>query len=60
MDDAGTALAGVAADMGSCKAEVVADEIDEQRPAFHVAGNLLAVYRHRNGGHAVFSLFWAL
>ncbi|MGY3427515.1 hypothetical protein ACVWZW_008019 [Bradyrhizobium sp. F1.13.4] len=44
MDDAGAALAGVAADMGSGEVEVVAQQLNQQRAVLDVNGNSLAVH----------------
>ena len=44
MHDAGAALAGVAADMGAGQAEMFAQQLDEQRAAFHLDGLALAVH----------------
>ncbi len=38
MDDAGAALAGVAADMGAGQAQMLAQELDQQRAPLHLAG----------------------
>ena len=57
MDDAGAALAGVAADMGAGHAEMLAQELDQQRARLDLAGDGLAVDGHGDGnGHVVFSL----
>ncbi|MGY4282914.1 hypothetical protein ACVWXO_002134 [Bradyrhizobium sp. LM2.7] len=42
--DAGTALAGVAADMGPGEVEVIAQELDQQGAVLDVNGNSLAVH----------------
>ena len=44
MDDAGAALAGVAADMGSGEIEIFAQEMDEKRPVLDFGGDRLAVH----------------
>ena len=51
MDDAGAALARVAADMGAGQAQVLAQELHEQRARLDIAGDGLAVHRHADGGH---------
>ena len=51
MDDAGAALAGVAADMGAGEAQVLAQILDEQRTRLDVSADLLPVHRHGHGGH---------
>jgi hypothetical protein len=54
MDDAGPALAGIAADMGASQAELVAQELDEQRAAFDLAAHGLSVHFHGNCWHFEF------
>src|ERR1700733_9397269 len=51
MDNAGTALAGIAADMGACQPEMIAKELNEQGAALDIAGGRLAVHCHGNSGH---------
>ena len=46
MDRARAALAGVAANMGAGEPQIVADEIDQQRAAFDLAGHGFAVHLH--------------
>ena len=48
MDRAGTALAGVAADMSAGQAQFLAQERDEKRAPLDLAGHGLAIDRHRN------------
>ena len=52
MDDAGAALARVAADMGAGEAQGLAQELHEQRARLDVAGDGFAVHRHADGGHS--------
>src|SRR5579862_4946987 len=56
MDDASTALAGVAADMGAGQTEMLAQELHQQGPCLDLAGFCLAVHRDRYGGHSSLSL----
>ena len=49
MDDAGAALAGVAADMRAGEAEILAQELNQQRARLDVAGDRLAVHGHGHG-----------
>src|SRR6185437_13714095 len=56
MDDAGAALAGVAADMRSGQSEMLAKKLDQQSPRFDLAGLGLAIHRYRYGGHSSLSL----
>ena len=52
MDDAGAALAGVAADVGAGHAEILAQELNQQRARLDLAGDGLAVHGHGDGnGH---------
>ena len=51
MHDAGAALAGVAADMRAGEAQVLAQELHQQRARIDVGGDGLAVHRHADGGH---------
>jgi hypothetical protein len=51
MHDAGAALAGIAADMGAGEIEVIAQEMDEQRPILHVDRDGPAVHRQRDFRH---------
>src|SRR3546814_4789602 len=51
MHDTGAALAGVAADMGACQAEALAQELHEQRARLDLGRDRLAVHGHGNGGH---------
>src|SRR6478735_481698 len=52
MDDAGAALAGVAADMGAGKAKMLAQELDQQRAGLDLPGSGLAIDGHRDiDGH---------
>jgi hypothetical protein len=44
VNDAGAALAGVAADMGSGEVEVIAQEMDQQSAVLDVDSNSLAVH----------------
>ena len=52
MDDAGAALAGVAADMGAGQAELLAQELHQQRSALDSTGGGLAVHRHGYSRHS--------
>ena len=54
MDDAGAALAGVAADMGAGQVEIFAQEMDQERPVFDVDRDGLAVHRQFDCRHASF------
>ena len=45
MDDAGAALAGVAADMGAGQVEIFAQEMNEEGPVLDIGGDRLAVHR---------------
>src|SRR5690606_33675220 len=56
MHDAGPALAGVATDMGSCQAQAVADEIDEQCAPLDLTRYRLAVHLQTDAGHIASSL----
>ena len=57
VDDAGAALAGVAADMGAGHAEMLAQELNQQRARLDLARDGLAVDGHGDGnGHVLFSL----
>ena len=51
MDDAGAALAGVAADMRAGQAELLAQQLHEQGAALDLGRHRLAVDRHGNLGH---------
>jgi hypothetical protein len=51
MDRAAAALAGVAADMGAGQAQVLAQELDEQRAPLDFAADRFAVHGHGNDGH---------
>ena len=57
-DDAGAALAGVAADMGAGEAEMLAQELHQQGAVLDRAGHRLAVHRHGHGGHGCLSPLW--
>src|SRR5258707_1392236 len=50
---AGAALRGIAADMGAGQAQVLAQELHQKGARVEVAGDGLAVHRHRDGGHGV-------
>src|SRR5271163_241716 len=52
MDDAGAALRRVAADMGAGQAQVLAQELDEQRSRIEIGRHMPAVYRHRDMNHS--------
>ena len=52
MDDAGAALRGVAADMGAGQAEILAQEMDEQRSVLDIGRHSFAVHRQFDGRHA--------
>ena len=48
---AGTALAGVAADVGAGQEQLLAEEVDEEQPGFHVRFSYLAIDGHRDVSH---------
>src|SRR2546421_123199 len=52
MDDAGAALAGVAADMGAGQVQMVAQEMDEKGPVFDLSRDGLAVHGQFDCRHA--------
>jgi AMMECR1 domain-containing protein len=52
MDDAGPALAGVAADMGAGQVQMVAQEMDEEGSVLHLGRDGLAVHRQFDCRHA--------
>jgi hypothetical protein len=54
MNDAGAALARVAADMRAGETKLIADELDKQRSRLDVGASGLAVDRHGNNGHATY------
>ena len=56
MNDAGAALARVAADMRAGQPQLLAQEIDEQGAVFDFGGNALAVHRHRSMRPSKYSL----
>src|SRR5690348_17984283 len=56
VDDTGAALAGIAADMGPGEAQMLAQELNQQRAGLDIALNRLAVHRHAYGGRHDFSL----
>ena len=51
VDDAGAALGGVAADVGAGEAQALAEELDEEGPAFHLAGHRATVHGHGDFWH---------
>ena len=51
MDDAGAALARVAADMGAGEAQSLAQELHQKRARLDVSGDGFPVHRHADGGH---------
>src|SRR5690349_20007729 len=55
-DDAGAALAGLAADVRPGETQVLAQELNQQRSGLDIALNRLAVHRHAYGGRHDFSL----
>jgi len=52
MDDTGAALRRVAPDMGAGQAQILAQELDEQRPRIDIGRRRAAVYRHRDMNHS--------
>ena len=52
MDDAGAALAGIAADMGAGQVQMFAQEMDQQGPVLDVDRDRLAVHRQFDCRHA--------
>ena len=52
MDDAGAALAGVAADMGAGQIQMIAQEMDQQSAVFDVSRDCLAVHCQFDCRHA--------
>src|SRR4051812_47860830 len=56
MDDAGAALAGVAADMGSRQSKMLAQQLHQQRASLDLARHGLAVDLQGNGWHWSLSL----
>ena len=52
MDDAGAALAGVAADMGAGQVQIFAQEMDEEGPVLDLGRDGLAVHRQFDCRHA--------
>ena len=52
MDDAGAALAGVAADMGAGQTQVFAQEMDQQGPVLDLGRDGFAVHRQFDCRHA--------
>jgi hypothetical protein len=53
MDHAGTALAGVTADMCAGQALIIAQELCQERAALHVAGRGFAVHGHFDLCHEI-------
>src|SRR5437868_615645 len=51
MDDAGAALAGIAADMGAGEAQMFAQELDQQGAGFDITAHRLAIHCHGNCWH---------
>ena len=49
--DAGSALAGVAADVGAGKPQPLAEEIDEQGSPFDLAADGVPIHDHGYSGH---------
>ena len=52
MDDAGAALAGIAADMGAGQVQMIAQQMDEKGPVLDLGRDRLAVYRQFDCRHA--------
>src|SRR5271168_1901458 len=52
MDDAGPALRRVASDMGAGQAQILAQELHEQRPRIDIRRCWAAVDRHRDMNHS--------
>jgi hypothetical protein len=48
IDGAGTAMGGVAADMRTGQAQMLAQEVDQQRARFDLCGDLAAIDGHRH------------
>ena len=53
MNDAGAALAGIAADMGAGQAEMLPQELHQERARLDVLRHRLAVDCHGNTGHSL-------
>jgi hypothetical protein len=53
MNDAGSALRGVAADMGAGEPQVLAEELHQQGALFDIAGHGFAVHGHGYLRHSV-------
>src|SRR5882757_9766593 len=58
MHDAGAALAGIATDMGAGQAQMIAQEMDKERPVLDVGRYRLAVYRQFDCRHAETSRYF--
>ena len=52
MDDAGAALAGIAADMGTGQVQMFAQQMDKKGPVLDLGRDRLAVHRQFDGRHA--------
>src|SRR6202020_282964 len=53
VDDAGPALRGVASDMRAGQAQILPQELHEQRPRIDIRRRRAAVHRHRDMNHPV-------
>src|ERR1700722_3750233 len=53
MNDAGSALGRVASDMRAGQAQILPQELHEQRPWIDLRGRRTAVHRHRDMNHPV-------
>jgi len=54
MHDTGAALAGIAADMGAGEVEILAQDMDQQRPVLDFDRDGLAVHRQFDCRHVLF------
>src|SRR3569833_2291005 len=52
MHDTGAALRGVAADMGAGQAQILAQELHQQRPRIDICRDGITVHNHGNLGHS--------
>lgn len=51
MDNTCAALTGVAANMRTCQAKMIAQKMDEESAVFDISGNSFAVDGELDGGH---------
>ena len=56
MDDTGTALAGVTADMGAGQIQMIAQQMDQQRSVLEFGRNCLAIHLELDGRHVLLLL----